>query len=305
MSSSGSPKVPYGKPWLSHADQVNLLVNRGLVVTDRAAAEAFLAHVNYYRFSGYVEPFERARHALAGACSFEAVRATYDFDLVLRDLVTDALEILEVDVRATIASHFGLAHGAFGHTDARNFFHTFRHADWLAKRHEEAERSSETFVGHMRTHYSDYPNLPIWMLTEVMSFGALSQVYKGMHRQDQRAVAARYRMQASDLGGVLHHLAYVRNLCAHHARLWNRAWAIRPSLPRGRDWLPPRVPASDRLFASLLVQHHLMRQCSGVRRECTQWRDRLLAHLDAPPPVPDALPRMGLPTDWRSHPVWQ
>ena len=62
-SNDPAPAKPvYNKPWLSCADQVALLRNRGLTIGDAAAAADFLAHINYYRFSGYCLAFENPRH---------------------------------------------------------------------------------------------------------------------------------------------------------------------------------------------------------------------------------------------------
>ena len=89
------PLIPYQKPWCSHADLVQKLIDRGLVVTDRPKAEAFLAHVNYYRLSGYCLAFESPgqRHTFSPGTTFEQLQAAYDFDFTLRDLVGEALEV--------------------------------------------------------------------------------------------------------------------------------------------------------------------------------------------------------------------
>jgi abortive infection bacteriophage resistance protein len=39
-------------------------------------------------------------------------------------------------------------------------------------------------------NYREFPDLPVRIATEVMSFGALSMMYKGMFREDQRAIAS-------------------------------------------------------------------------------------------------------------------
>jgi abortive infection bacteriophage resistance protein len=294
----------YKKPWLSYANQVRQLASRGLVVTDEVAAQAFLAHVNYYRFSGYCLAFERERHVFREGVTFEQVRAFYHFDLALRDLVTEALEVLEVDVRTALAYNFGLKYGPFGHVDPRSFYRTFDHIEWLQRLREEADRSKEPFIEHFRNTYAEYPDLPIWIATEVLSFGALSKMYHGMLREDQREVANRYHVQTGDLAAILHHLVYVRNLCAHHLRLWDRAWAIKPSLPKGKAWQPPNLPSNDRLFSTLLLMYHLMTMCPAVRTFATQWRDRVTRHLLSLPQAPDALARVGLPQRWQEHAVW-
>jgi len=143
------------------------------------------------------------------------------------------------------------------------------------------------------------------MAMEVMSFGALSKMFKGMHRTDQRVVAQRYHIQPIGLVTIFHHLVYVRNLCAHHLRLWDRVWAIKPSLPIGQSWQPPYLPSNDRLFATLLLLYHLMKCCPAVGPFPAQWRDRIKQHLANPPAVANPLHNMGMPADWDQHPIWK
>jgi abortive infection bacteriophage resistance protein len=298
------PLPPYQKPWLSCADQVAQLTARGLVVAAPAAAEQFLSHVNYYRFSGYCLAFEQQRHKFIAGTTFDQVRAAYDFDLLLRDMVTEALEIVEVDMRACVAHHFGQQHGAFGHVNPAIFFHRFDHADWLKRLREEATRSSELFVQHFRASYSQFPDLPVWAVTEIMSFGALSIMFKGMVKSDQKVIAARYSLQPDEMRSWMHHLVYVRNLCAHHSRLWDRVYAIKPLLPRARNWQPPVVPRNDRLWATLLALYHLMRRCHAIGSFATDWRDRVNAHMNAPPTATNPLAAMGMPPNWNTNPIW-
>jgi abortive infection bacteriophage resistance protein len=304
MASHQPPKLPFSKPWRSHQAQVSLLQQRGLVIGDPAVAASFLSHINYYRFSGYCLAFEEARHRFVPGVTFEHVRAAYEFDRVLRDLVTEALEVVELDLRSTIAYHFGRQHGAFGHTDSARFFHRFRHHQWLDKLHEEACRSSEVFIAHFKAAYIEFPDLPIWMATEIMSFGALSQMFQGMTRQDQRAVSARYGLQNRDLTSWMHHLVYVRNLCAHHSRLWDRIWSIKPQLPAGIVWKPPRLPGNNRLFATLLILCSLLKRCPTMTAFTAQWRRRVESLLDSPPGTRNAHALMGLTADWKAHPCW-
>jgi len=138
-------KIPYQKPWRSCADQVALLAQRGLVIADVPAAEQFLAHLNYYRFSGYCLAFEPQRHAFLAGTTFEQVVAAYQFDLTLRHLLTEALETIEVDLRTAVAYSFGRKYDAFGHTNPNHFFSRFRHQEWLDRLHDEVDRSSELF----------------------------------------------------------------------------------------------------------------------------------------------------------------
>ncbi|MHB8900166.1 MAG: Abi family protein [Thermoguttaceae bacterium] len=306
MSAQPSPSLPrYAKPWLSYGDQIARLLQRGLSVADAAAAEQFLTHVNYYRFSGYCLAFEQQRHVFLQGVTFEDVAAAYRFDVCLRDLLTEALEVIEIDVRTCLAHYFGESHGAFGHIAPGNFFQRFDHTAWLQHVHDEVERSTELFVCHFRTCYCDYPDLPIWMLSEVMSFGTATRMYRGMDRRDQRGIAGRYRLQNADFSSIILHLAYVRNLCAHHCRIWDRVWSVKPVLPHGPMWKPPMVAGNDRLFATLCLIQHLLNRCPAVGEFAVQWRDRVLQLLTNHPNAPQALVKMGMPPTWITHPVWK
>jgi abortive infection bacteriophage resistance protein len=297
--------IPYTKPWLSVPDQIAKLTGYGLIIADVPAATTFLEHFNYYRFSGYCLAFEQSRHVLIPGTTFEQIRQAYEFDRALRDLVTESLEIIELDVRTTVAHSFSKSHGPFGHKDPALFFKTFDHKKWLSSICSETKRSSELFVKHFENNYSEYPLLPIWEATEIMSFGGLSRMYHGMKKTDQRDVSYRYHLQPATLGSWLHHLVYTRNLCAHHARLWDRVWTIKPDLPAGKLWLPPGVPSNGRLFASLLIQNALLRCCSAEQAFVSLWRGRVESLLSSQmPTVQDANRKMDLIIDWSAHPLW-
>lgn len=124
------PLAPYRKPWLTIDQQIRLLRERGLVIGDEAGAGEFLAHFNYYRFSGYALPFQHPAadggRAFNPGTRFEDVTAVYFFDRALRDLFGEASEIIELDVRTSVAYLFGQTYGAFGHTRPENFMQGFR-----------------------------------------------------------------------------------------------------------------------------------------------------------------------------------
>lgn len=296
---------PFSKGWMSYADQVKLLAQRGLVIGDTNKAERYLTHVNYYRFSGYCLAFEVSRHTFVAGTTFEQVEAAYQFDLELRDLLTEALEIVEVDLRAAIAYYFGKKYGAFGHTKPSNFFKHFSHQDWLDKLHEESRRSSELFVKHFKQSYNEFPDLPVWIVTEVMSFGALSRMLSGMIRDDQKAIANQYGLQPAVFQSWMHHLVVVRNLCAHHSRLWDRVWGVKPTLPYGKDWQMPYLRSNRHLLSTLFLLRYWLKRVPAVAGYATTWKHRIESHLQNLPSVSNVEGRMGITNDWTKSPVWK
>jgi abortive infection bacteriophage resistance protein len=307
----GAALRPYSKPWLSLRQQLELLRSRGLGIDRAWHAEQLLAHLNYYRLSGYCLAFEAERHRFLDGAHVEDVEAAHAFDVALRGWLDQALEAVEVDLRATIASAFGRMHGPFGHCDAtrfhaqRGFASGFVHSEWIRRARLETVRSREAFVKHFRMHYSEYPDLPIWMLTEVLSFGALSKMYAGLGREDQRAIASRYGIQPRFLQSWLHHLVCVRNICAHHGRVWDRVWSVKPQLPPHALWLPPAVPSNERPYATMLILLHLIRRITAQRDAAESWRRGVVRLLAMPPRVEGARALLGMPEGWESDPRWR
>lgn len=142
---------------------------------------------------------------------------------------------------------------------------------------------------------------PIWAVCEVMSLGTLSHWYSNLQPSaTRRAIADIYDIDQSVLQSWLHHLSLIRNICAHHARLWNREFAILPMRPRTR---PAHLSAefrtgSRRIYNSLLILLHFMDTISPGHR----WRQRLMA-LTAEHSVP--ISAMDFPAHWRDSPLWQ
>ena len=307
MSSTPPPPplpVRYNKPWLSVSDQVAQLISRGLTVSDISAAEAFIQHTSYYRFSGYCLAFEDSRHAFTKGTTFEAIRTAYEFDAKLRDLFREATELIEVDLRSAVAHSFGKRHGAFGHIDSGNFHSNFKHAKWHQNLEQETKRSSEIFVNHFRVSYREFPDLPIWAATEVMSFGALSRMISGLWKRDRKEIANQYSLSPKQLSSIVHHFVYVRNLCAHHCRLWDRRLTIKADLPNGSEWQPPEVLSNERIWSTLLLVRWILQRNTHFSDISTQWRDKVSELVKSPPGVKDPNLQMGLPPNWEAHSIW-
>ena len=142
----------FSKPWLSQDKIIALLKKRGLTVDNKPFAIDFLKHVNYYRLSGYCLAFENERHQFVKGTTFDQIHQTYQFDCTLRDLITEALEVIELDLRSAIANYFGEQYTdtAFAHVKPQNFHNASAHQKWLETLHKESRRSSELFIVHFK-----------------------------------------------------------------------------------------------------------------------------------------------------------
>ncbi len=302
--------MAYDKPWKSYQEQLEQLIQRGLIVTDTDKALHYLERIGYYRLSGYWFPFRerseiccplinpngRKKFKLGdtdrlvldvfkpGSCFQNAVDL-YVFDKKLRLLVMDALERIEVGLRVDISHSLGKK-DPFAYLKPDLFFEGFakkldektgltEHHQWLTKQAALISRSKEKFIEHYKNKYG-FP-LPIWVACEIWEFGTLSTLFAGMTELDQDEIANKYGISNGRiLASWLRSLNYLRNVCAHHSRLWNRNIVDRPQLPSAIDvhnGLPflADLQLNQRVFALLCISKHLL----NVINPSSTWGQRL------------------------------
>lgn len=286
----------YTKPCLTFDDQCQLLKSRGLRVDDDAVVVAALRRISYYRLSAYFPPFRTGDDFAQQAC-FEDVLRLYDHDRTLRMLLGDGLERIEVYLRTALTYHLALAGGPFAHCDRSLFAAEYEHDRLFEEIRKEENRSSELFTRHFRTKYDEEKELPIWMATELLTFGTLSVLYQGVSLAVQKAIAAPFGLDNNVLRSWFHFLTVVRNTCAHHGRVWDRAFKVKPRIPRDPKRWPFNVdPGSS--YCALLVVRDLLKRIDPA---CT-WRFSVHEYLAGC----DERQRrgMGVPQEWSEFGVW-
>ncbi|HTH73911.1 MAG TPA: Abi family protein [Trinickia sp.] len=298
---------------MSYTEQIGLLRARNLAIDDEAAALAALQRIGYYRLVGYWYPLRRPDpndgttrlDAFQDGATFELAVELYDFDRALRLVVLDAIERIEVAVRVDVAHHLGKRH-RLAHERPALMDGKFQHAEWF-KRYTEGVRkkAKEDFVAHHVQRYNG--RMPIWVATETWDFGLLSKFYAGMKYKDQQRVAQRYRVDGPVLGSWLRALNFVRNVSAHHARLWNRnnpdALRMPPMHPQHHlRHLTADEFARRRVYGSLCVMQHMLKTIEPD----TRWSERIQS-LCAKFPTSDlvGLRNGGFPEGWGVLPLWQ
>jgi len=250
----------YTKTPLIYADQAALLEERGLKISSKGDAILFLQHVNYYRFSAYCIPFQSSRDVFLPGSSFEKIVELYRLDEALRNAMLAALSPIEVFLRTRIVYELSHGWGPFAHYDTRIFRSHSNHDEWIISLEEEVSRAKETFIEHYRTKYTGFPKLPIWMAVEIMSMGSLSHLYQGLLPDPQRRICSVLGIHHEVLKNWMHVITYLRNVCAHHGRLWNRELAIKPQIPsKDTKWAALGLD-NGHLFADAVVLEWICRK---------------------------------------------
>lgn len=302
--------VPFTKPATSYTEQVTLLQRRGMTVTDPTRAELWLEQINYYRLTAYWLPYEAdlTTHQFKPGTDFDTILGVYFTDRELRLLFLDAIERIEVSVRAHWAYQMAHRHGPHAHLDASLTRDPKLWLKNMSRLSSEIDRSTEKFISHMTGKYQELAP-PVWASCEVMSLGLLSNWYGNLKPMGTRSeIAKAFGLDHETLASWLHHLSIVRNLCAHHSRLWNRSMSNTPRVPANKPAIlkgefvgdDPATGArnSRKLYNTCLLTLHLM----DVVAPDSGWRQRLVALLTRGQLTPA---QMGFPNNWQTKPIWR
>lgn len=298
----------YDKPSLTWQQQLEHLKTCGLIVHDDNRALYWLQHVSYYRLSAYWLYFEHPKGQpgprFKHGTTFDQVTALYDFDRGLRRLVMRGTEHVEVALRGSWAYQLGQLGEGHAYLNAalyhdRESFHTI-----LAKLVTEVGWSKETYIKHYRDSY-DTPALPpVWMIAEMMSFGQLSKWYSNLKDRALRNKISRpLGLEETVMVPLIKTVTSIRNICAHHGRLWNRGFLAPPKLAQKPENLHSSLNhnaanAGTKLYNALTMVAHVV---SEVAPNST-WRADLAEHIRTHPEGDFAA--MGFPEDWEIRPIW-
>lgn len=304
----------YTKPWLTFDEQADLLMGERGLVADRDVLIAHLQNVGYYRLSGYWYIFKRKPEAVEDCgkderfvegMTFNRIWKLYTFDRQFRLVVLDAIERVEVYFRTQLAYELAGDAGAFGFQDKDNLPRLEQDAcdEFIERCTEELDRSREPFAIHFKETYGDKHDLPpYWILVNLMDFGTMLRLYNGASVGIRNKISGDLGVSSRVLKSWLVAINTVRNICAHHGRLWNRGIGTRPIIPtksKYPEWHEPYEVRSDNMFGILTILSYLLEHIAPE----TGWRARLLELLDRLDA--DELRRMGFADGWQECPLWK
>lgn len=175
------------------------------------------------------------------------------------------------------------------------------------------DRSTEPFAKEYIAEHSNWDwesmegdNPDAWMILESATFGTLSKMYKNLKSQlpERAAIANDFGLySAKELSSWLEAISVLRNIIAHHSRLWNRSLAKQVTNPKGhRDrWLlnPLTDNQKKKPYGVISAMLYL---CNAVYPD-NQIKDKLLALIDHSTNIPYY--KYGFTGDWRKEPIWR
>ena len=295
--------MEYTKPALSIIDQIAILQQRGLVITDVAIAEQFLNNVSYFRFVAYLRIFEQPDHTFRYDTTIEQVAALYSFDVELRKLLFGAVQKIEIALRSRVIHQFSLAHGSFWFLDASLAIDKLKFAENLATLKRELERTKEEFIKEHTVNYGNANFPPAWKMLELVSFGCLTKLYRNFSDTSVRKRIARsFGVSKTEaLESWMIAINVLRNHCAHHARVWNRVFAMMPQLPPAltNPWINVTGVVPTTPYAVFCCIAYWLNAIDASNTFVREFKTLLTKY-----PTVDAA-AMGFPAHWQQEPLWQ
>ena len=313
-------KKSYNKTPLTFQDQLALLKQRQLIVDNDSKAIDYLSEISYYRLSAYFLPYQKTKDTFNPNTNFKQIIDTYSFDRELRLLVFDCIERIEVAIRTqmvyTMSMHYNDSHWQ----DNQNLFitpynnkignlvDTYSDFQSIISKAKTA-RTPEVFIKHYVATYSKPSNPPSWMCLELLTMGELSHLYGGLkNNSDKKRIANFFDVHPTVFVSWLHTLTYVRNICAHHSRLWNRDLAIEPEklLKPVGNWVSKPFENNKRMFYFICILKYLINRANPGN----SLKDKLQNLFKKYPNVP--IQYIGIPSDgkgnsldWENEPIWK
>ncbi len=301
--------MKYTKPFISVPAQIATLKQRGLIIADDAYAEKTLSVVSFYRLRAYTYPFQDnsiSSHPFIKSVTFEEIFQLYQFDSRLRQLIFSALEEIEIALRTQIIYQFSKSFGSHWQLDPLIYRDTARFAQQIQTLNEEIDRSDETFIKHYKTKYTSPTQPPSWMSIEVASIGLLSKIYMNLKKGSEKdAVALYFGLKKFEvLENWMLCFTNMRNICAHHGRLWNRRLTAHPTLPY--NTVHPFLSKNDinniypnKLYAVICCIIYTLNSIESKNA----FKQQLIELISNCPLKQEK--EMGFSSNWQNHQVWK
>lgn len=236
-------KKIYIKPPLTHEEMITLLENRGLILDkNRNIIQDHIQHTWYYRLSSYFKSYQKSDDTFYPKITFSIVRDTYIFDRKLRLHTLDAIEKIEVSLKANINDIMSIKSWCLWYLDKTNFDLIPRrtsnktnkrippepvdiYSD-LVKIINKISSSWREMVKFYQQKY-DPKELPSRILFQELTIGEISNLYNILPQTTRQEIADIYWVYETDLRAWIRTLVNIRNICAHHWRLWNRRYVFK------------------------------------------------------------------------------
>ncbi len=296
------------KPPYTIDEQINLLKLRGMLFKEEANAQDLLKNISYYRLKGYWWDMQDdySLHTFKPETYFEDVIARYNFDSQLRTILFDALETIEIALRTKMIYHLSLKYGGLWYLNESIFIDNDKYKKHVEDLKKEFVRSQELFIKDQKIRHPN-TDADSWKILEIASFGTLSKLYKNLQYQleEKTIIAKEFGLNRhSELYSWLEPITYIRNIIAHHSRLWSRNMVKKPTdhlnNPKGLWFANPLTSVQTK--KPFLIISCMVYLCNQITPN-HQIKAKVLKLIEDNPKIP--IYKLGFLNNWENEPIWK
>ncbi len=203
-------------------EQITILREKGMIITDEKYAKEILFRENYFFLHGYRYPFLKSKDdkVYIKGTTFEELYSLFLFDRQLRNIIFKNILIIENNLKSIFSYQLSKKYGyrEKDYLNPKNFNTTKEKRkqvnDLLAKMKRQMKNNISTHSATM--HYvNNYGYIPLWILVKVLSFGIVSELFSILKKEDQYDIVDVYGLDIDVFSNYLSILSNYRNLCAH------------------------------------------------------------------------------------------
>lgn len=265
--------MKYDKNLKTIEEQINTLRIKGLIIDDESKLRKYLAHISYYHLSTYFKPFQDSATNFKKNIHFEDILNIYVFDKKLRLLLLDVLEIVEKSFKCKLAYKITVeSNNSQWVSDMNLFYDEEKYRKYILPILKNAKLSKDE---GLRNYYinnpaSDYP--PAWILIDPLTYGETVNLFRWLNIENRNKISRDYVLDEKYLLSWMYGLSVLRNICAHHSRLWNRELfvGIKKDAKLYKELFNPKI--HNRLYNYLVILQIMICKINPT----STWIDRLI-----------------------------
>ena len=297
--------MKYNKTPLNSEQHLELLKSRGLIVNNEQRAIKYLENIGYFRLTGYMFHLQSkdGNHTFLKSISFEDIIQIYQFDKKLKLLMIDYIERIEVAMRAQLSNNYSTEYGFFWYAN-KDLFQDKEQFNQLNKFIKTSfARPQELFLKSFKKKYIEESIPPSNMAMEILTLGKLSRLFSSLKNNEQKqAISKHFGLPSNIVASWLAYLTIIRNVSAHHSRLWNRTLLVaKPLIPKKRYKFKGQLP--NNFNSSMYGVISIIDRILQAINKNNSFTDKVTDLIDSYPMIDTQ--KMGFPKNWKTDATWR
>ena len=229
----------------------------------------------------------------------------------------EAIERIEVSMRANFSDILSVEHSNLHFYSDQNIYtsennyHKFM--DKVVASLKNIDNSNNVKYQQTFSRNGIKHNLPpSWELFHLMTFKQLSVFVASLKNRNTKLISSKFDVRTTQVFvSWLHAISDLRNICAHHSRLWNRLFGTQPMIPHldinSIAFVPDEIDVKEKsikikphrkLYFQIVVLWFFLKQTSPHSSWVNRLKDLIQEYnIDAR--------YMGFPDNWYDDKFWQ